>query len=81
MFIVIYFILLSRVIRDGNTHVDDRNRHRPLRFFRSEDKFKFYGTKLSYTRCREILKQTLKELGYDEKKYIQRRIQTVAKVA
>ena len=27
MFIVIYFILLSRVIRDGNSHVDDRNRH------------------------------------------------------
>ena len=42
---------------------------RPLRFFRSEDKFKLYGKKLSYTRCREIFKQTLKELGYDEKKY------------
>ena len=42
---------------------------RPLRFFRSEDKFKLYGKKLSYTRCREIFKQTLKELGYDEKKF------------
>ena len=40
---------------------------RPLRFFRSEEKL--YGTKLPYTRCREIFKQTLRDLGYDEKQY------------
>ena len=42
---------------------------RPLRFFRSDEKYKLYGTKLSYTRCREIFKQTLRDLGYDEKQY------------
>lgn len=42
---------------------------RPLRFFRSEEKYKLYGTKLSFTRCREIFKQTLRDLGYDEKQY------------
>ena len=42
---------------------------RPLRFFRKEGKYQPYWTKLSYTRCREIFKHTLKELSYDEKKY------------
>jgi hypothetical protein len=28
-----------------------------------------YGARLSYTRCREIFKECLQELGYDEKKY------------
>ena len=42
---------------------------RSLRFFRSSNLFKLYGTRLSYTRCRELFKKCLHELGYDEKKY------------
>ena len=42
---------------------------RPLRFFRSSNLFKLYGTRFSYTRCREIFKECLQGLGHDEKKY------------
>lgn len=42
---------------------------RSLRFFRSSNHFKLYGTRLSYTRCRKLFKECLHELGYDEKKY------------
>ena len=42
---------------------------RSLRFFKSSNLFKLYGTRLSYTRCRELFQECLRELGYDEKKY------------
>ena len=42
---------------------------RPLRFFRSSNVFKLYGTRLSYTRCRELFKECLTELGYNAKNY------------
>ena len=63
-------VILQRYLEKANAKVQsDLPIFRPLRFFRSENKFKLYGTKLSYTRCREIFKSTLKELGYDETKY------------
>ena len=42
---------------------------RPVRLFQSTNEYKLYGGKLSYTRCREIFKDCLKELGLDHKMY------------
>jgi len=42
---------------------------RSLRLFKSSCTYKLYGRKLSYTRCREIFKNCLKELGLDCKFY------------
>ena len=42
---------------------------RILRFFKSTNSYKLYGVKLSYTRCREIFKECLKEIGVDHKLY------------
>ena len=42
---------------------------RPVRLFKSTIEYKLYGGKLSYTRCREIFKDCLKELGLDQKMY------------
>ena len=42
---------------------------RPVRLFKSTNEYKLYGGKLSYTRCREIFKDCLKELGLDQKMY------------
>ena len=42
---------------------------RPVRLFKSTSEYKLYGGKLSYTRCREIIKDCLKELGLDHKMY------------
>ena len=42
---------------------------RPVRFFKSTNSYKLYGVKLSYTRCREIFKECLKEVGVDYKLY------------
>ena len=42
---------------------------RPLRLFKSSNTYKLYGSKLSYTRCREIFKNCLRELGLDCKFY------------
>jgi len=42
---------------------------RSLRLFKSSSTYKLYGSKLSHTRCREIFKNCLKELGLDCKFY------------
>ena len=42
---------------------------RPVRLFKSTNEYKLYGGKSSYTRCREIFKDCLKELGLDQKMY------------
>lgn len=42
---------------------------RPLRLFKSSDTYKLYGSKLSYTRCREVFKNRLQDLGLDYKLY------------
>ena len=36
---------------------------RPLRLFKSSNTYKLYGSKLSFTRCREILKNCLRNLA------------------
>ena len=58
------YLTISNAVAEPNLPI-----FRPLRFFRSEEKYRLYGTKLSYTRCRELFKHTLKDLGYDEKQY------------
>ena len=40
-----------------------------MRFLKSKNAYKLCGKGLSYSRCREIFKDCLKGLGYDEKKY------------
>ena len=42
---------------------------RPLRLFKSSNTYKLYGSKLSYTRCREVFKNCLKDLGLDYNLY------------
>ena len=44
---------------------------RPLRLFKSSNTYKLYGSKLSYTICREVFtcKNCLKDLGLDYKLY------------
>ena len=42
---------------------------RPVRLFKFTNSYKLYGIKLSYTRCREIFKECLKEIGVDHKLY------------
>ena len=40
---------------------------RPVRLFKSTNSYKLYGVNLSYTRCREIFKEYLKDIGVDHK--------------
>ena len=40
---------------------------RPVRLRKSTNSYKLYAVKLSYTRCREIFKECLKEIGVDRK--------------
>ena len=62
-------VILQRYLEKANAKVQsDIPIFRPLRLFRSENKFKQHGIKLSYTRWKEIFKSTLKELGYGETK-------------
>ena len=42
---------------------------RSLRFMKSTNTYKLYGHHLSYTRCREIFKNCLRDLGYDPSLY------------
>ena len=42
---------------------------RPLRLFKSTNTYKLHGGNLSYTRCKEIFKECLKEIGVDHKLY------------
>ena len=42
---------------------------RPVRLFKSINCFKLYGVKLSFTRCREIFIECLKEIGVVHKLY------------
>ena len=58
------YILMAEVDLDSNLPL-----FRPLRLFKSSNTYKLYGSKLSYTRCREIFKNCLKDLGLDYKLY------------
>ena len=40
-----------------------------MRFFKKKNTYKLCGKGFSYSRCREIFKDCLKGLGYDEKKF------------
>ena len=42
---------------------------RQVRLFKSINRYKLCGDKLSYSRCRELFKNCLKDLGYNEKLY------------
>ena len=62
--------LLERYISMGNIELSSSVAlFRPVRFFKSTNSYKLYGVKLSYTRCREIFKECLKEIGVDHKLY------------
>ena len=62
--------LLERYILMGDTNLSSSTAlFRPVRLFKSTSEYKLYGGKLSYTRCREIIKDCLKELGLDHKMY------------
>ena len=62
--------LLERYISMGNIELSGSvSLFRPVRFFKSTNSYKLYGVKLSYTRCREIFKECLKEIGVDHKLY------------
>ena len=62
--------VLRRYIDKANTRVEPNLPiFRPLRFYRSSNTFKAYGTRLSYTRCREIFKECIQGLGYDHREY------------
>ena len=41
----------------------------PLRFYWSINRYKLYGLRRSYTRCKEIFKECLKDLGHDHSEY------------
>ena len=62
--------LLERYIFMGNIDLSSSVvLFRPVRFFKSTNSYKLYGVKLSYTRCREIFKECLKEVGVNHKLY------------
>ena len=62
--------LLERYISMGNIELSSSVAlFRPVRFFKFTNSYKLYGVKLSYTRCREIFKDCLKEIGVDHKLY------------
>ena len=42
---------------------------RPARLFKSTNSYKLYGVKLSYTRCKKIFKECVKEIGVYHKLY------------
>ena len=42
---------------------------RPVRLYKSKKRYALYGTKLSYTRCREVLKECLESLGHNSTLY------------
>ena len=58
--------LLERYIRMAEVDLDSNlPLFRPLRLFKSSNTYKLYGNKLSYTRCRVVFKNCLKDLGLD----------------
>ena len=62
---------LERYIKLGEIETTSRdyNLFRQVRFFKKKNTYKLCGKGLSYSRCREIFKDCLKGLGYDEKKF------------
>ena len=62
---------LERYIKLGEieTTSTDYNLFRQVRFFKKKNAYNLCGKGLSYSRCREIFKDCLKGLGYDEKKF------------
>ena len=62
--------LLERYINMAGLDLkSDSALFRKVRWFKSSNCYKLYGDKLSYSRCREIFKKCLKDLGYNEKEY------------
>lgn len=62
--------LLERYIRMAEVDLNSNlPLFRPLRLFKSSNTYKLYGNKLSYTRCREVFKNCLKDLGLDYNLY------------
>ena len=63
--------ILERYIKLGeiDTTSRDYNLFKQVRFLKSKNAYKLCGKGLSYSKCREIFKDYLKGLGYDEKKY------------
>jgi len=55
-----WYILMAEVELNSNLPP-----FRPLRLFKSSNTYKLYGSKLSYTRCRETFKNCLQELGLE----------------
>lgn len=58
------YILMAKVDLNSNLPL-----FRPLRLLKSSITYKLYGSKLSYTRCGEVFKSCLKDLGLDYKLY------------
>jgi hypothetical protein len=62
--------VLERYLQAGNVDpTSSSHLFRPLRWFKSESAYRLYGSKLPYTRCREIFKEGLESLGYDSSHY------------
>ena len=49
--------------------MEDINLSSSVALFKSTNEYKLYGGKLSYSGCREIFEDCLKELGLDHKMY------------
>lgn len=59
--------LLRRYLRLGNIDlIGNEPLFRDLRYYKSTNTYILCGSKLSYSRCRELFKECLKKLGYDE---------------
>ena len=58
------YIQVAEIDPGSNLHL-----FRPIRWFKSIEGYKLCGSKLSYTRCREIFKQCLDSIGYDSSLY------------
>ncbi len=62
--------LLSRYIEKANLKLGSNDTlFRQVRFLKKTNSYKLCGKGLSYTRCLELFKACLKDLGYDEKLY------------
>lgn len=62
--------VLERYLQAANIDFNSTSHlFRPLRWFKSENRYRLYGIKLSYSRCREIFKECLESLGYDSSLY------------
>lgn len=62
--------LLERYIQKGNIDISSNvPLFRKVRWYKSTNQYKLWGDKLSYSRCLELFKNCLKQLGYNDKMY------------